>query len=85
VLIRFTKHAERKFGLLRLHGVNVSQEQVIETIEKPDRLDVVSRYPLAIAQGELDKRHVLRVVYRHERGGVAVITFYPGRKSQYEK
>ena len=67
--------AARRFGI---------QGQVIYAVEKPDRIDY-RRLPLLIAQKEFDKTRVLRVVYRKEEEIIVVITFYPGRKSQYEK
>lgn len=83
-MIFFTKHAENKFEVLGRHGVRISKNQVIETVKKPDLIDE-SRLPLLIAQGDLDQNHVLRVVYKQEDDVVKVITFYPGRKRQYEK
>ncbi|MBI4050522.1 MAG: DUF4258 domain-containing protein [Candidatus Doudnabacteria bacterium] len=83
-MIYFTKHATNKFEILRRHKVYVSEAQVIETISSPDLTDE-SRLPLLIAQKALDQTHVLRVVYKQENGMIRVITFYPGRKSQYEK
>ena len=82
--IKFTKHAEDKFEVLRRHGVKISKEKVSGTIRKPDVLNR-SRILLIIAQGEFYKRRVLRVVYKIEEGIILVITFYPGRKTQYEK
>ncbi len=82
--IRFTDHAEEKFLILQRHGVNVHRERVLDAIEKPEQLDIVSRSPLYIAQIDFDAEHVLRVVYRIEHAMIVVITFYPGRKSQYE-
>jgi len=84
VRIRFTKHANEKFAVLRRHKFSVAKKQVIKTLQDPDKLDV-SRPPLLIAQRMLTATHVLRVVYKKERGTMIVITFYPGRKSQYEK
>ena len=83
--VRFTKHAREKFAVLRRHGVVVSRGQVKETVLQPDHIDFISRSPLIIAQSEFDKRRVLRVVYKVENGIISIITFYPGRKSQYEK
>ena len=83
--VRFTKHADEKFEVLKRHGVNVSKKQVIDTVENPSRVDSVSRSPLRIAQSEVDARRVLRVVYRVEYGTMVIITFYPGRKSEYER
>lgn len=83
--VRFTKHAEEKFEVLKRHGVSVSRKQVIDTVENPALVDTVSRSPLRIAQGDFDARRVLRVVYRVEYGTMMIITFYPGRKSEYER
>ena len=62
----------------------MSKRHVIRTVEEPDWVDY-SRMPLLIAQRGLDRRRVLRVVYRVEGEMNVIITFYPGRKSQYEK
>ena len=81
--VRFTKHAQEKFAVLKRHGLKVSKKQVIDTVQHPARIDY-SRLPLLIAQGGFDKTRVLRVVYKTEQNAILVITFYPGRKSQYE-
>ena len=82
--IGFSKHAREKFAVLRRHGVRISKKQVLNTITEPEHIDY-SRLPLLIAQRELDKNRVLRVVHKIEQNAILVITFYPGRKSQYEK
>ena len=84
--IRFTKHALEKFGVLKSYGVSVSRTQIAHIIRTPDIVDY-RRLPLYIAQGEFDKRRVLRVVYKRKQKGatIVVITFYPGLKSHYEK
>jgi len=82
--IAFTKHAREKFLLLKRHKVLVSREQVLETVRNPERLDY-SRLPLLIAQRGFDKTRVLRVVYQMEKNDILIITFYPGKRSQYEK
>ena len=82
--VRFTAHALRKFALLRRHGVSVSKRQVVKALEKPERIDY-SRLPLLIAQAGFDRKGVLRVVYRTEGQTTVVVTFYPGKRSQYEK
>lgn len=82
--IRFTKHAEEKFGILEKHQFFVSRKRVLSIVESPDAIDR-SRYPLTIAQGAIDADHVLRIVYRREAGVIVIITFYPGRKTHYEK
>jgi len=81
--IRFTRHAEEKFNVLARHGWNISRDKVEETVQSSVILDY-SRSPLVIAQSPLDENHVLRVVYKQEEGIRVVITFYPGRKNQYE-
>jgi hypothetical protein len=81
--VRFTRHAVEKFERLKRHGVMISKSKVIQIVLQPDMIDY-RKSPLLIAQSELDKRHVLRVVYREEGNMRVVITFYPGRKSQYE-
>ena len=55
------------------------------TITNPEFVDNQSRAPLTIHQTTLDQARVLRVVYRQEEEKIVVITFCPGRKSQYAK
>jgi hypothetical protein len=83
-MIVFTKHAKEKFLVLKRHGVNVTEKQVFNALEFPDMLDR-ARFPLFIAQIVFDAHRVLRVVYKQENGVKTVITFYPGRRKQYEK
>ena len=83
-MIIFTKHAENKFEILKRHKFLISKNQVIITVESPDFIDK-SRPPLLIAQRKIDKDRVLRVVYKKEFGVIKIITFYPGRRKQYEK
>lgn len=83
-MIVFTKHAREKFSLLKRHGVSVSEKQVRDALEVPDLVDR-SRFPLFIAQVGFDAHRVLRVVYKQENDIKTVITFYPGRRKQYEK
>ncbi len=83
-MIVFTKHAHEKFGILRKHKFIVSEKKVLATLNKPDFIDY-SRLPLLIAERKIDRTHVLRVVYKEEKGVVKVITFYPGRLKNYGK
>jgi len=83
-VIHFTKHAREKFDILKKHEFEVSREQVIETINNPELIDR-SRYPLLIAQKQININHVLRVVYKKENSNKIIITFYPGRVKQYEQ
>ncbi len=82
--VYFTKHASAKFQVLLTHGVKISRSKVARTVKTPSAIDR-SRLPLLIAQSSLDKSHVLRVVYKKDDDLIIIITFYPGRKSQYEK
>ena len=69
--------------VLARHGFRVTRDLVVQIVEEPELIDT-KRLPLLIAQGQLDSRHVLRVVYREENDDQVIITFYPGRRSQYE-
>lgn len=82
-MIVFTKHAKEKFSVLKRHKFLVSQNQILEAVEKPDLIDH-SRLPLLIAQRKINRNYVLRVVYRIEGEVIKIITFYPGRIKQYE-
>ncbi len=82
--IIFTKHAEDKFAVLLRHKVKLSRSFVIKTVREPELIDR-SRLPLLIAQRRFDANRVLRVVYKKEEDRLKIITFYPGRRSQYEK
>lgn len=81
--IYFTKHARAKLIVLKRHNFTVSLDQIKDTITNPELIDE-SRLPLLIAQKSIDLTHVLRVVYKQESDTKIVITFYPGRKKQYE-
>ena len=83
-MIYFTKHAEEKFKILRNHEFIITENQVIKTVNEPDLIDY-SRSPILIAQKNISSTHVLRVVYKTQNSDKIIITFYPGRKKQYEK
>ncbi len=85
--IRFTKHALEKLKAYEGGEIKISAADLIQTITTPNLVDTISRVPKYIAQKHLDTTHVLRVVYavEIERGEIRIITFYPGRKSKYEK
>lgn len=83
-MIHFTKHAREKFDILKEHKFKISREQAIETINNPELIDR-SRYPLLIAQKQININHVLKVVYKKENSNKIIITFYPRRTKQYEQ
>lgn len=80
--IRFMNHAREKFAILSRHDFHLTEADVIETLTDLDQIEI-DRYP-PIAQKVISDRHVLRVVFRREDGDMVVITFYPGRRRQYE-
>jgi len=83
-VIHFTKHAREKFDILKEHKFEISRRQVIEIINNPELIDR-SRFPLLIAQKQINANHVLRIVYKKENSNKIIITFYPGRIKQYEQ
>ena len=83
-MVLFTKPAREKFKILKKHEFIVTESQVLRTVREPQFIDR-TRLPLLIAQSRLNHEHVLRVVYKEEKGDIKIITFYPGRRSQYEK
>ncbi len=80
-MIIFTKHAENKFEILKRHNFLITKKQVLETLENPELIDK-SRSPLLIAQRQIDRDRVLRVVYKKEFEVIKIITFYPGKRKQ---
>lgn len=92
--IVFTKHASDKFVNLPPESVKVTKRDVLEAIKKPAYKDIESDRPKIIVHKNLDKTHIVRVVYKRslraytlkeESGIITVITFYPTRKGRYEK
>ena len=81
--IIYTKHANEKFEILERHGFEVTRDQVVKTVMEPDKVipHTSNKY---IAQKQISRCHVLRVVYRHENKDKVIITFYSGRKERYE-
>ena len=83
-MVYFTRHAQNKFNILQKHNIYISERQVKNTVQNPDKIDY-SRLPLLIAQSQIDTEHVLRVVYKEEDKDKKIITFYPGRTKQYAR
>lgn len=79
----FTKHARHKFILVRKAGFSISQKQVKQTVSSPLRVED-RQDGTYIAMTLIDKKHILRVVYKHENDIIVIITFYPGRRKAYE-
>lgn len=81
--LRFTSHAEEKFGILAVHGCMVTKAQVVETLKHPDTIGAGYR-GRKIARGPLTQDHLLNVVFAETEAEIIVVTFYPGRRSRYE-
>ena len=82
--IRFSEHSQIKIEILANHGLTIEPEFIIDVVRSPDRLEP-GEESKQIAQKQLDKTRVLRVVYREFNAFILIITLYPGRRSRYEK
>ena len=79
----FGDHAREKFILLYRHGFMVSEEQVRDTVQTPERVEEGYR-GRKVAQRGITERHVLRIVYEDGPTEISIVTFYPGRRNRYE-
>ena len=82
--IRFTEHALLKFEVLRQQGVEIDRDTVVNVILYPQEVAPGHDNRL-IAQAQLDAERVLRVVYEESDDEIVIVTFYPGRRSRYER
>ena len=82
--LRFSDHARAKIEILRRHGLALNEEQVTAVVGNPDAV-FDSFSGRKVAQGPLDERRVLRVVYEVRVDRILVVTFYPGERKRYEK
>ena len=81
--IIFTEHAKIKFKVLRQHGFEVNEMQIIDIVENPDTTSNGKKARL-IVQSPIDDTHVIRVICEIESDNIKVITFYPARRERYE-
>jgi len=79
--ITFTKHAREKFETIKHYGFEISETKVLETIQKPTRLD--KKNAQYFATKPTDTKYALRVVYEKRKDYLLVITFYPVRRERY--
>ena len=81
--IRFTSHAEEKFAILLTHGCQVTRDQVVKTLQQPEKVHegYKGRW---IAQSSLSADHLLNVIFVETETEIIVVTFYPGRRERYE-
>lgn len=82
--IRFTEHALLKFEVLRQQGIELDEDTVANIVLYPQDVTLGYRNRL-IAQAQLDADKVLRVVYEESDDEIVIVTFYPGRRSRYER
>ena len=81
--IKFTPHALLKFRILEEHNFFLSENDVLDAINNPDRI-MPGRKGRKVAQRILDETHTLRVIYEEKSGYVEIVTFYPARRNRYE-
>ena len=81
--IRFTDHPIGKIGDERERGFEVSEELALEILLRPYQT-VPARAGRMSAQSPIDDRHLLRVLFEEEDGGLVIITVYTGARRQYE-
>lgn len=79
--IAFTKHAAEKFALVKRFGFIVSEEEVLNTIRMPDKVN--ERSGQIFSMKVISKEYALRVVHERRKGIIVVITFYPVRRERY--
>jgi len=81
--IKFCRHAEAKFLILRSHGFPISKKQVFDVLKNAEKIEE-GKGSRKISQKAIDDGHVLRVVHEKVDNIIVVITFYPGRRKYYE-
>lgn len=82
--IVFSLHALKKIQILSNHKIFVDKNLITKIITKPGKIESGYKNRL-VAQGILDDKHVLRIVYEENEEEIKIITIYPGRRSRYEK
>ena len=82
--IVFSLHALNKIQILSNHQIFVEKNLIMKITTKPDRIESGYKNRL-VAQGMLDDKHVLRIVFEESEKKIKIITMYPGRRSRYEK
>lgn len=75
-MIFFTAYANKKFLVLRRHGVVVEREEIVSAAGFPDTADDTKK-PLIFARKKLHGGRAVCVVYKKEGELQKIITFYP--------
>jgi uncharacterized DUF497 family protein len=82
--IVFSLHALNKIQILSSHNIFVNKDLITKIIIKPDRVESGYKNRL-VAQGVLDDKQLLRIVFEESEEEIKIITMYPARRSRYEK
>jgi hypothetical protein len=80
--IKFSQHSLLKIEVLAQHGINITQEYIIDVINSPDQVESSGKGKIT-AQKRINGL-VLRVIYQEYSAFIIIITVYPGRSSRYE-
>lgn len=80
----YSLHAEEKLQFPEIRKLGVKKNDLERVLDRPDRIDD-SEKPVLIAIKGFNRDLSLCVVYKHIKGGVKIITFYPTEKGRYER
>ncbi len=80
--VLFTKYAQKKITILAKHKLKLTDAQIRDIVDAPDRFDLELDPPKIIAIKDFDEKHDLRVVYLVDDDIIKVLSFYPAEKEQ---
>ena len=81
--IIYTKHGEEKLQRADIKSFKINKKLIVKIIDKPE-LSTKTKYGDYAAIGNLDKDHILRIIYVIIDSENKVITFHVSRKGRYE-
>jgi len=81
--IKFSLHSLFKFSILKRHGFEISENEIINCIKVPDNISSGFN-DRKIAQKKIDEKHSIRVIFEEIENEIIIITFYPVRSGRYE-
>ncbi len=80
----FTKHLTRdKLPILKELGWTITKAQIRNTIKNPKWTGITKRNQ-ETAMSVIDKKHILRVIFKREGDIIKVITVHIARRGKYE-
>ncbi len=80
--IIYTKHAEEKLIRKDIRSFKINKK-LIGTIIKSSRFSSKTKYGETAVIGNLDSKHVLRIIYDIIESNIKVITFHVTHKGRY--